>query len=78
MKKNTITQKVPSIREESLNMIIRQFLDSDEQQVKLILYPKEVSMLEKEYQDIVFHYKNVYHPDCELSIFIISKRKKLE
>ena len=77
MKNNTNTHKVPSTREESLNLIIRDFLDSDKSQIKLVLFPEEIPKLEEEHQEIVVHYKNVYHPDHDLSIFLISKRKDL-
>ena len=60
MKRNTTTQKVPSTREESLNMIIRKFLDSDERQIRLVLYPQEIPLLEEHFPQIVVHYKNIY------------------
>ena len=75
MKRNTTTQKVPSTREESLNMIIREFLDSDECLIRLVLYPQEIPTLEKEFPEIVIHHKNIYHPDDDFSIFFVSKRK---
>lgn len=78
MKRNTTTQKVPSTREESLNMIIRDFLDSDERQIRLVLYPQEIPILEKQFPEIVVHYKNIYHPDDDFSIFFVSKRKYLK
>ena len=78
MKRHTTTQKVPSTREESLNMIIREFLDSDERQIRLVLYPQEIPILEKQFPEIVVHYKNIYHPDDEFSIFFVSKRKYLK
>ena len=78
MKRNTTTQKVPSTREESLNMIIRKFLDSDERQIRLVLYPQEIPLLEEHFPQIVVHYKNIYHPDDDFSVFIISKRKDLQ
>ena len=78
MKRNTTTQKIPSTREESLNMIIRDFLDSDERQIRLVLYPQEIPILEKQFPEIVVHYKNIYHPDDDLSIFFVSKRKYLK
>lgn len=77
MKRNTTTPKVPSTREESLNLIIRQFLDSDEKQIRLVLYPQETHKLEEQFPEIVVHYKNVYHPDDDLSVFIVSKREHL-
>lgn len=78
MKNDTSTPKVPSTREESLDLIIHQFLDSDESQIRLVLYPEEIPKLEEKHKDIVVHYKNVYHPDHDLSIFLVSKRKDLQ
>ena len=72
MKNNTSTTNVPSTREESLNMIIQEFLDSNNNQIWLALYPYEISVLENKYKEIVIR-KAGYFPANKLSIFAVSK-----
>lgn len=75
MKKNTNKARVPSTREESIKMIIRRFITSNNHTIKLALYPYEIPKLEEEHKELVVDKgKEILHPANELSIFTISKR----
>ena len=65
---------IPSTREESIELIIRTFLKSNEQTLKLALSEQEVSELEKNLPEIyIKNGKNIYKSQNGLLIYNVFK-----